>query len=78
MERGEVHIVRGAAEDPPGGYLPGRRNTIMLNYELEHIYSYTVTLHPSEVIGPVPEGIRVNFYISGGEIKALQRSATGR
>ena len=27
-----------------------------------------VTLNPPEVIGPVPEGIRVNLYITGGEV----------
>ncbi len=39
----------------------------MFDYDLEHIFSYTVTLHPPEVIGPVPEGARVNFYVSSGE-----------
>lgn len=35
----------------------------------EHVFSYTVDLAaPPEVIGPVPEGIRVNFYITGGQI----------
>ena len=41
----------------------------MFDYELEHILSYTVTLDPPEVIGPVPEGIRVNFYVSDGEVR---------
>ena len=41
----------------------------MIDYKLEHILSYTGTLASSpEVIGPVSEGIRVNFYTSGGEI----------
>ena len=39
----------------------------MLDYDLEHIFSYNVTLHPPEVIGPVPEGARANFYVSDGE-----------
>jgi hypothetical protein len=39
----------------------------MHDYDLEHIFSYTVTLHPPEVIGPVPEGARANFYVSEGE-----------
>jgi hypothetical protein len=35
----------------------------------EHLFSYTVSLHmPPEVIGPVPEGIRVTFYLSGGVV----------
>lgn len=42
----------------------------MIDYELEHIFSYTGSLvNPPEVIGPAPEGIRVNFYSSGGEIQ---------
>lgn len=35
---------------------------------LEHIFSYKVMLKPAEVIGPLPEGIRANFYLAGGEI----------
>jgi len=34
----------------------------MIDYKLEHIFSYTGTLAPPEMIGPAPEGIRVNFY----------------
>jgi hypothetical protein len=41
----------------------------MLEYELEHICSYTATLAlPPEVIGPVPSDVRVNVYVTGGEI----------
>jgi Protein of unknown function (DUF3237) len=41
----------------------------VINYKLEHILSYTGELaRTPEVIGPVPEGIRVNFYNVGGEI----------
>jgi Protein of unknown function (DUF3237) len=41
----------------------------MIDYKLEHIFSYTGTLaSPPEMIGPVPEGTRVNFYSTGGEI----------
>lgn len=41
----------------------------MIDYRLEHIFSYTGTLtNPPEIIGPMPEGIRVNFYTAGGEI----------
>jgi hypothetical protein len=41
----------------------------MLEYRLEHICSYSVTLAaPFEGIGPVPEGIRLNAYVSGGEV----------
>jgi hypothetical protein len=41
----------------------------MNDYQLEHIFTFGATLeNPPEVIGPVPEGIRVNFYSLGGEI----------
>ena len=41
----------------------------MHNYQLEHIFTFGATLeNPPEVIGSVPEGIRVNFYCLGGEI----------
>jgi Protein of unknown function (DUF3237) len=41
----------------------------MITYTLEHILSYTGTLaSPPEIIGPLPDGIRVNFYSSGGEV----------
>lgn len=36
---------------------------------MEHIFSYSVDLDGDmEVIGPTPEGLRVNVYITGGEI----------
>lgn len=37
--------------------------------DLEYICSYTATLAAPEVIGPVAEGVRVNFYITGGELQ---------
>jgi hypothetical protein len=43
-------------------------DTTMLEYNLEHICSYTAQLQPPEVIGPVSEGIRANFYITSGEV----------
>lgn len=33
---------------------------------LRHLFAYSATLTPPEVIGPVPGGIRVNFYVTGG------------
>ena len=42
---------------------------MMFEYRLEHVFSYVVTLKdPPEVIGPVPGGIRANFYVVEGEI----------
>ena len=39
----------------------------MIDYRLEHLFSYNAFL-TTEVIGPVAEGVRVNFYVTGGEI----------
>ena len=42
----------------------------MHDYELEHICSIKATLeNPPEVIGPTPEGLRLNVYITGGEVR---------
>ena len=40
----------------------------MFAYDLEHVMSYSVQLHPPEVIGPVPGGLRANFYVANGEV----------
>ena len=34
--------------------------------KLEYVMSYNASLAPPEVIGPIAEGIRVNFYVTGG------------
>jgi hypothetical protein len=39
-----------------------------IEFEPDHIFSYTGTLAPPEIIGDVPAGLRVNFYSTGGEI----------
>ena len=39
-----------------------------IEFTLDHIFSYTGSLGPPEIIGEVPEGLRVNFYSTGGEI----------
>jgi hypothetical protein len=39
---------------------------------LEYVFSLNVMLKPPEVIGPLPEGIRANLYIAGGEIDGPQ------
>ena len=36
---------------------------------LELVCSYTAALQAPEVIGPVPGGIRVNFYVTGGQLE---------
>ncbi len=39
----------------------------MIDYRLEHLFSYNAFLE-TEVIGPVAEGIRINFYVTSGEV----------
>lgn len=41
----------------------------MLGYNLEHIFSYRGAISRPELIGPVAEGRRVNFYITGGKVE---------
>ncbi len=41
----------------------------MFDFKLDHLFSYRATLQAPEVIGPVPEGIRANFYVTGGEVR---------
>jgi hypothetical protein len=46
-------------EDPM--FVPG--------YRPEYIFSYTAQVRlPPEVIGPTPDGIRANFYVTGGDV----------
>lgn len=41
----------------------------MFDYTMEHICSYSATLRaPFETIGETPQGLRVNAYVSGGEV----------
>jgi hypothetical protein len=37
-------------------------------YQLEHIFSYGALLESPEIIGPVADGIRANFYCKGGDV----------
>jgi len=48
----------------------------MLDYRLEHIFSYLATLKPPEVIGPLAEGIRANFYVTGGHFQGPAMKGT--
>src|SRR5216684_4161177 len=48
--------------------------------ELEYVCTYWATLSPPEVIGPVAEGIRVNFYVtevSGPKMRGRLRPVGG-
>ena len=42
----------------------------MIVYKLEYLFSYTGRVVNPETIGPVAEGIRVNFYSTGGKINS--------
>ena len=49
----------------------------MLTYSLEHLCSYVAGLQtPPEIIGPVPDGLRVNFYSTGGEVTGPRITGT--
>ena len=41
-------------------------------FQLEHIFTFGTFLQSPEVIGPVAEGIRANFYAMGGEMTGPQ------
>jgi hypothetical protein len=47
---------------------PGNGGSSMLKYETEHLFSYTATVAPPEVIGPGPDGIPLNFSVTGGTV----------
>jgi hypothetical protein len=40
----------------------------MFEYKMDHIMSYNATVAEPEIIGEVPEGLRANFYVTGGTI----------
>lgn len=46
--------------------------------KLEHVFSYNATLAPPELIGPVPDNIRANFYVLGGDVWAPDGTAIGK
>jgi hypothetical protein len=46
-------------------------------YNPTYLFSYRATVRlPPEVIGTVPEGIRVNFYVTGGEMSGPRVAGT--
>jgi hypothetical protein len=40
----------------------------MFEYRMDHAFGFRAGLTAPEVIGPLPGDIRVNFYITGGEV----------
>lgn len=47
---------------------PAPSNRFFPDAQLEYICSYWATLTPPEIIGPTPEGLRLNVYVTAGEI----------
>jgi hypothetical protein len=46
------------------------RSTYQHDFRMEYLFSYRVAWeNPPEILGPVPEGLRVNFYLVGGEVE---------
>lgn len=39
-----------------------------LKYSLDYLMSYNATLGPPEIIGPTPDGLKMNIYVTGGEV----------
>ena len=40
-----------------------------IDYRIEFLVSYRLWFRlPPEMIGPTPEGLRINFYLGGGEL----------
>lgn len=53
--------------------------TGQIPYTLDYLFSYTATLQlPPEVIGPVPDGLRTNVYLTGGTISGPRMNGTLR
>jgi hypothetical protein len=44
------------------------REEAMIAFQMDHIMSYTAKLTGLEMIGAVPDGIRANIYVTGGEV----------
>ena len=40
----------------------------MIEHRIEHLFSFNATLGTRHVVGPVGEGIRLNVYVTGGEV----------
>lgn len=46
---------------------------------LEHLFTYRVGFDlPPELIGPAPDGVRINFYLTGGELEGPRLRGTIR
>jgi hypothetical protein len=52
--------------------------TAQFKFEAKHVFSYDATLSQAEIIGPVPDDIRVNFYVTDGEVWLPDRTKIGK
>lgn len=43
---------------------------------LDYVMSYSVTLREPEVVGPIPIGLRFNFYVTGGSFQGPKCKGT--
>ena len=71
VPREEIHMIasneeKGISINKEARMEEGRAK-FGLNYSLEYICSFTAILRP-EMIGPLAEGIRVNYHFTGGEV----------
>ncbi len=41
----------------------------MIEHQPEYVFSYTASLNPPEIVGDVPEGLRVNYWVTGGDVE---------
>jgi len=41
----------------------------MFDYSLDHVFSMHITIDPPQAIGPAPEGLRLIFPVSGGQVE---------
>lgn len=46
--------------------------------KLDHVFSYNATLTQPEIIGPVPDVIRANVYVTGGEVWTPEGTKIGK
>ena len=48
--------------------MPNEQKAPWFEKNLDYVMSYSATLREPEAIGPVPAGLRLNFYVTGGSV----------
>lgn len=46
----------------------------MINYQSQYLFSYRLMIGEPQLIGPCPDGLRINFPINGGEVQGPEFS----